>query len=254
MRNIFLILMSSLFALILAVDIKAQNNTYLPVLELGKEWSFISYQTFGELRDPDEFYGGKIVETIEEDGHEVFVFHPNYMDLPTDPNLAKYFIKKAYEEDGVVWILSWSDSRDDREYIPMIDYNLEVGDSLFNGKTVAWKERVMIEGIERYVLAIQNSGSRIVDYWIEGIGAVGDNYITPSIRPTCGLKSRIIECRMGDRCLLQYDKMDSYLSDVRTLKVENDEDGTIYDMLGRRIAKPAPGQLYIQGGKKHIAR
>ncbi|MBD5263483.1 MAG: hypothetical protein HDS39_05360 [Bacteroides sp.] len=28
----------------------------------------------------------------------------------------------------------------------------------------------------------------------------------------------------------------------------------LYDILGRRIANPAPGQLYIQGGKKHIAR
>ena len=28
----------------------------------------------------------------------------------------------------------------------------------------------------------------------------------------------------------------------------------LYDILGRRIANPAPGQLYIQGGKKHIAK
>ncbi|MDE7410131.1 MAG: hypothetical protein K2N09_08935 [Muribaculaceae bacterium] len=28
----------------------------------------------------------------------------------------------------------------------------------------------------------------------------------------------------------------------------------LYDILGRRIVSPAPGQLYIQGGKKHIAK
>lgn len=30
--------------------------------------------------------------------------------------------------------------------------------------------------------------------------------------------------------------------------------GAIYDILGRRILAPAPGQLYIQDGKKHIAK
>ena len=28
----------------------------------------------------------------------------------------------------------------------------------------------------------------------------------------------------------------------------------IYDILGRRILAPVPGQLYIQNGRKHIAR
>ncbi|MDE6511211.1 MAG: hypothetical protein K2L00_03845 [Muribaculaceae bacterium] len=33
-----------------------------------------------------------------------------------------------------------------------------------------------------------------------------------------------------------------------------EETAPCYDILGRRIADPAPGQLYIQGGKKHIAK
>ncbi|MDE5998390.1 MAG: hypothetical protein K2G77_09305 [Muribaculaceae bacterium] len=33
-----------------------------------------------------------------------------------------------------------------------------------------------------------------------------------------------------------------------------ENEAPIYDILGRRIAEPAPGQLYIQGGKKYIAR
>ena len=31
-------------------------------------------------------------------------------------------------------------------------------------------------------------------------------------------------------------------------------DAPIYDILGRRITAPVPGQLYIQGGRKHIAK
>lgn len=31
-------------------------------------------------------------------------------------------------------------------------------------------------------------------------------------------------------------------------------DAPRYDILGRRITSPAPGQLYIRAGKKHIAK
>ncbi|MDE6522481.1 MAG: hypothetical protein K2L17_06670 [Muribaculaceae bacterium] len=250
MKNILLTLTASLFACIFVGDLKAQDRTYLPVLELGKEWTIRVYHYYWDPPVPDDSHGGKIIETIEEDGHEVFVFHPIYMDLPEDPNVAMYYIHKAYEEDGVVWFFS----SEDQDYIPMINFNLEVGDAFLYGMEVAWKERVVIEGVERCVMAIQNSSSKIVDYWIEGIGAVGDTYFTPSILQT-SVSSRIIECRMGDKCLFDYDQIDKYLSsEVRSLKDDNDIDTALYDILGRRISTPAAGQLYIQGGKKYIGR
>ena len=46
----------------------------------------------------------------------------------------------------------------------------------------------------------------------------------------------------------------SFISEVEPLMGAEETDAPIYDILGRRIANPAPGQLYIQGGKKHIAR
>ncbi|MDE5871154.1 MAG: hypothetical protein K2H22_04300 [Muribaculaceae bacterium] len=41
---------------------------------------------------------------------------------------------------------------------------------------------------------------------------------------------------------------------VGTLMQPSEAEAPIYDVMGRRISSPAPGQLYIQGGKKHIAR
>ena len=41
---------------------------------------------------------------------------------------------------------------------------------------------------------------------------------------------------------------------VVSITSQTDTDAPLYDILGRRIANPAPGQLYIQGGKKHIAK
>ena len=44
-------------------------------------------------------------------------------------------------------------------------------------------------------------------------------------------------------------------SAVEGIPAEHPDAGTtLYDILGRRIANPAPGQRYIQGGKKHIAK
>ncbi|MDE6480878.1 MAG: hypothetical protein K2L45_11495 [Muribaculaceae bacterium] len=41
---------------------------------------------------------------------------------------------------------------------------------------------------------------------------------------------------------------------VGSMAEQAEETAPIYDLYGRRISNPAPGQLYIQGGKKFIAR
>ena len=247
MKRIFLTLIALLPGLIPAENLNAENKTFLPILEIGKEWTFINYQVNGEPHKPNEPYGGKVVGTIEEDGHEVFIFYPLNTDLPTDPDKMSYFIDKAYEEDGVLWFFSY----EDEEYVPMIDFNLEVGDKILDYEEVVWKELVVIEGIERCVMAIHTPGSKVMDYWIEGIGAMGDTYLS-SLVCHIGERSRIIECRMGHTCLFSYDQMDKYLSEARTLTVKKDADTSLYDMMGRRISSPAPGQLYIRDGKKYI--
>ncbi len=46
----------------------------------------------------------------------------------------------------------------------------------------------------------------------------------------------------------------SFVSKVESVNGAEVSDAPIYDILGRQIANPAPGQLYIQAGKKHIAK
>ena len=46
----------------------------------------------------------------------------------------------------------------------------------------------------------------------------------------------------------------SFVSEVNEVKDTEMSEAPLYDILGRRIANPAPGQLYIQGGKKRIAK
>ena len=119
-----------------------------------------------------------------------------------------------------------------------------------------WKGPVVIEGVERCVIVLQIPGREDVYYWIEGIGSVDGVSITP-MPMVIGERTHMTECWMGDTCLFDINRMDAYMdpyvSEIRQM-VGAAEDAPLYDILGRRIANPAPGQLYIQGGKKHIAK
>ena len=103
--------------------------------------------------------------------------------------------------------------------------------------------------------------------FIEGIGA-GEygclNYHEYNDQPTgmwcCNSINRVFDLdgnvifksldgsMFGD---LQYGSFVSGVEAANNAPVVN---APIYDILGRRITAPAPGQLYIQGGKKHIAK
>ncbi len=47
---------------------------------------------------------------------------------------------------------------------------------------------------------------------------------------------------------------DGHSSSVTVVKVDEAADGPMYDLMGRRIINPQPGQIYIQNGKKYIAK
>ena len=105
--------------------------------------------------------------------------------------------------------------------------------------------------------------------FIEGIGAAEYgclNYHEYSAMPT-GMWCRNSINRVFDmdgnvifKCLdgCQYEDLQygpfSATDGVVSITGQTDTDAPLYDILGRRITNPAPGQLYIQGGKKHIAK
>ncbi|MDE7409290.1 MAG: hypothetical protein K2N09_04640 [Muribaculaceae bacterium] len=237
-------LLSCLFAG--AFSMSAQK-TYLPILEIGKSWTYINYAVSGELHEPAVPWTWEAISAAEEDGHQAFTLLYN-----NGSGSGREFTQSEYEEDGVLW----SYSEDDCMYQPMIDFKMEVGD-LIGYNEVIWKGAVDIEGVERCVIAIKNSWNGKLCYWIEGIGAIDDIYLSPVIM-AIGERTRMTECRMGDKCLFDINRMDEYMSGIDLSGVKSltslQEDTHIYDILGRRIASPAPGQLYIQGGKKHIAK
>ena len=227
------------------------SKTYLPILEVGKKWTYINYAVSGELNKPAVPWTWEAIDMTEEDGHQVFTLL--YEDTESDDSSTGYeFTKNEYEADGVLWYLS----EEYGGYVPMIDFNMEVGDTIDGYEEVIWKGPVVIEGVERCVIVLQIPGREDVYYWIEGIGSVDDVSITPMPMVT-GERTRMTECWMGGTCLFDINRMDEYMdpyvSEIRQM-VGTAEDAPLYDILGRRITIPAPGQLYIQGGKKHIAK
>ena len=100
---------------------------------------------------------------------------------------------------------------------------------------------------------------------VEGIGAVGEgclNYHEFIAWPTRMYAHNYFTCLYDMDGNVIYSEDPEYFSfdygsftSVKDMEEDTVEaDAPLYDILGRRIANPAPGQLYIQGGKKHIAK
>lgn len=245
MKKILLALLALSLGIVFEVDLRAEKKSYLPILEIGKEWTY-DVHVFDQIHEPGKPFRKKALEKIEEDGHEVYLLYHTSADK--DYVDSAYFTK-YYEEDGALW---WY-SHEIGGYEILIDFNLEVGDEV-GFEEVAWKGSVMVEGVERLVIALRSRGSISGDYyyWCEGIGAIDDVYLSPMVKHA-GESVRMTECRMGDTCLFDESRMDTYMSEVNQLVSEQTDDAT-YDILGRRINKPAPGQLYIRNGKKYIGK
>lgn len=248
MKNFILTIATTLLVILPSVGFPAYGREYLPILELGKEWTYIGYCVSGELQEPYEPFGFQAVEMIEEDGHDVFLLLPSGTDRDSiDPSEEYLYLSRAYEEDGVLWLFSIEAMK----YQPMVDFNLEVGDYVTKFSKVISKECVDVEGVERCVIAIQTPGMDQVYYWCEGVGAINDCFLSPMIASP-GERTYMTQCKMGETCLFDHSRMDDYLSEVKPIS-ERTANASITDLLGRRISTPAPGQLYIQDGKKKLA-
>ena len=110
------------------------------------------------------------------------------------------------------------------------------------------------------------------EYWygeevVEGIGATTHgclNYHELKLRPTqiwaqnyfnrlLDLNGNVVYNPKPDLAYnVEYDSFQT--PDGVCIVSDSVDTAPLYDILGRRIANPAPGQLYIQDGKKHIAK
>lgn len=141
-----------------------------------------------------------------------------------------------------------------------------IGDAENMDYKVKAVESVNVDGEDHRVLRVVPEGYDYVELKIvEGIGIDGEYGCLTAINflyiPTCPcmdyIFNRVLSTEGDIIYRSEFDCLDLPYSDFSGVSsISNQsktEDTKKYDMLGRRITTPAPGQLYIQDGKKIIA-
>ena len=144
---------------------------------------------------------------------------------------------------------------------------IELSDGFEQDYKVMAIEHVEIDGEDHRLLRIcpdDDYDYRYGDPVVEGIGIASYGCLTTInflLLPTCPCMGHIFnrvlskDGRVIYRAEEDCDDIPFDVADVDILVEKPIEDNdAICDILGRRIMAPVPGQFYIQGGKKHIAK
>ncbi len=126
------------------------------------------------------------------------------------------------------------------------DYDYEFGLRSFNEGNTDLPTRA--------VAAVKLGEGRYVD-WVEGIGASVYNYSLLTGWPfyatiDCIDYYYMVECYQDGKCIFTQNDFINPVDGIEEVRTEAAAaDGAPYDLQGRRLAKPAPGQLYIRDGR-----
>lgn len=105
-----------------------------------------------------------------------------------------------------------------------------------------------------------DNGTTYRPCWVEGIGASVMDHNGLSKFPLTDCINRIdyyymVECYQDGECIFTQKDFTYPLSSIRSIEADTPSAAdAIYDLQGRRLTKPVPGQLYIKAGRKHLAR
>jgi len=102
-------------------------------------------------------------------------------------------------------------------------------------------------------------GSRVRDYWIEGIGCTG-NLVFPFWVDIIGPQPLLLSCYDGDECVFDVEEF----AGIVTTSIKDipkaihsrsaSPDSPLYDLQGRRISATPQKGVYIQNGKKTLVK
>ena len=136
----------------------------------------------------------------------------------------------------------------------------------FNVKSI---ETVEIDGEEHRLLRISiGEHEHMNEPIVEGVGIASDDGCLTTInffeKLSCPCAHHMFNRVLSTDGRVVYRNeynpaeipVDDFLGTVGTAEIteQSATDTPLYDIFGRRITDPVPGQLYIQDGKKHIAR
>lgn len=236
---------------------KETDETYLPIIKEGRRWVYnyavpvsgYDYDIVYEVAEPVICYGlqyyrvkesteasdGSLTESDrefflrEENGKLIKRFHPDF-----DP-----------EQERVVDIPLIDMTPRPGEDITTYTYNYTGAETL--GKLTPKRiDNINARGVERKRITISDTDNI---YWVEGIGSSTlDFWATEMTRPSRGIVYTFKGCYDGDECIFTAEDFTlpaAAIGDISDDAVAADRPEVIYDLQGRRVTAPRPGELYI---------
>ncbi|MCM1110244.1 MAG: hypothetical protein NC336_03455, partial [Clostridium sp.] len=146
----------------------------------------------------------------------------------------------ALETDGIIY----SYSEQFGAIIPLMDFNTHINDIFSDYLKVTDISSMIIENVERKVITLENG----LCYWIAGIGATRDYYITDYERPI-GYVNELQACYLNGECMFSIQNFENMMAGLEKTLSDSVHPETIYDMMGRPVSEARPGQLYIRDGR-----
>ena len=234
-----------LLLLLLSMNAKAQD--YLPVLTEGKVWNCLYKDLSLSGNDPIKFQisvAGNAV--VDNKNCKKLLFH-----YPGGER--KDYTVNAYEEGKKLYAYYY-----DGGEAPtlLIDFNLKKGDERQDDEQ--WYKVLDVDSVttgdnvKRLRLKIDGgSNTEKCTYWIEGVGATEDNWVTQVPRPTNGETKMLESCYDNGVCIFQNDKLPDYMkSGITSIRTTKAMDGKEYNLSGCAISGNRHAGVVIKNGKK----
>jgi hypothetical protein len=217
------------------------QEEYKPLLTEGKTWEVVTTNTSPTDHEDGEnhikLYGDTIVG-----GHVCKVL--------VHTNKECTWKSVLLEDDKIIYHYDEST----KVFLPLMNFNLHEGDKVGDWGCVISEDNVEVNNIAYRRLAIGNEGKVPLAYWVEGIGASEDCWIT-LFDKHIGEYSYMQECCENGKCIFSaVDFPKEGTSGLTTPQVVSLKDNTLYDLQGAKRSNIMKGEIFIQNGKKYIKR
>lgn len=230
------------------------QGEYKEILKEGRTWLIRYAEYYGS---DEEFFTYSVVGDTVAEGKTWKIIESSLR-----PNNTKF----AREENGRLYEYTGYNSEE-----LMFDFNVQDGDTVYHETTPYWKlffgnyrkdavfviekDIIDVKGVlyNRYKLNHASNGFRTGDCWIEGIG-VSDIIAVSHYELYDGEIFKFEACYDNGECVFDVDDFYKDPTVISAVNASRSNPSLIYDLKGRVVTNPQPRMVYIQDGKKFLAK
>lgn len=256
--NIIMKKVFSVFALLCMGILAMAQSEYKPILKEGRTW-LVKFTYYGDPNDKYITYSVDNDTVIDGKTWKVVT----RSDRPKDPLLAR-------EENGVLTEYVMHDKRYEEL---MFDFNVQDGDTIYRERCPFWSEIYGRGEHEPFAIAMKDVvDAKGVQYdrfrskninfgnllpqsaWVEGVGMKTNYAIMHTEMVDPSELYTLSACYDNGVCIFEAEDFDMSPTEIAVVKASAANPGTIYDLNGNIVTTPTSRNIYIQNGKKFIAK